>query len=102
MQNIALVLGMIQSPQEFFPPILRLAFAGVMARGEIVSAERPGMLEQVAPFDLAVADQTGIGGQTLGVAVQESLHHRGTEQFFYINSIEGDIENGSHAARLGH
>jgi len=75
MQNIGLILGVIHGAQEFLPPCLARALAGIMTSRQIICAEGNGLVEKNSPLDQPVAAHARIGRDTAPIFIQEELHN---------------------------
>lgn len=76
--------------------------AGVVTGGEAIGTEEAGAVDEMAEFDVAVALQTGVGGATGGVFVDEAVDDGLTELCFHIDGVERDADQGAGGASIVH
>ena len=84
-----------------FPGVPRAArHARVVAGGEVVATELPGMLQERSELDAAVADRARVGGEPRLVGADEGLDHVVLEARAAVDDGERDAQALGHGARV--
>src|SRR5699024_2374120 len=69
--------------------------AGVVAGGDGVGAEAPGVVQKRIELDFAVAQNVGIGGATGGVAVEKITEYAFLVLAREVGAVQRDAEHGT-------
>jgi hypothetical protein len=100
-ENIALIFGSIRGLAQQIPAgFLILPDPGIVTGDDFTAAQLPGFPEEQVEFQVPVAPDAGIGGQTRFVAADEGFHHMFGEIAPGINYLEGHAQLGGYGTGI--
>jgi hypothetical protein len=99
-EHVALILALVHALEQMHLAVIAAAQARVVARGQVVGAQPPRIVEQIVEADVTVALQAGVGRHAAAVAVDEKIHHVTLEGLLDVDQVKGNAQFLGHPPRV--